>query len=196
MHFASTPDSVEASRTGTGDKTKVVTQHTNKASGAAVTNYLEIALPTKDGISLHDITPQIRHAIQEAGVQEGWVNVVSRHTTTAVTLNECESRLMDDVRQFLLRVAPPHHPYLHNDIHLRPATEDDKRRVGDWDLDEWRAQEPKNCHSHLLSMLLGNTLMLPVSGGKLMIGRWQSVMMVELDGPRERTVGIQVAGFQ
>lgn len=63
-------------------------------------------------------------AIKEAGVQEGWVNVVSRHTTTAVTLNECESRLMDDVRQFLLKLAPPSHPYLHNDIHLRPATED------------------------------------------------------------------------
>lgn len=42
--------------------------------------------------------------------------------------------------------------------------------MGDWDLDEWRAQEPKNCHSHLLSMLLGNTLMLPVAGGKLAIG--------------------------
>jgi hypothetical protein len=42
--------------------------------------------------------------------------------------------------------------------------------VGDWDLDEWRAQEPKNCHSHLLSMLLGNTLMLPVTQGKLAIG--------------------------
>lgn len=57
-------------------------------------------------------------------MQEGWVNVVSRHTTTAVTLNECESRLMDDVRQFLLKLAPPAYPYLHNDIHLRPATED------------------------------------------------------------------------
>lgn len=42
--------------------------------------------------------------------------------------------------------------------------------MGDWDLDEWRAQEPKNCHSHLLSMLLGNTLMLPVSEGQLAIG--------------------------
>lgn len=46
----------------------------------------------------------------------------------------------------------------------------DKRRIGDWDLDEWRAQEPQNCHSHLLSMLLGNTLMLPVTKGELAIG--------------------------
>lgn len=131
---------------------------------------------------------------------EGWVHIVSRHTTTAVTINECESRLMDDIRQFLLRLAPPQYPYLHNDIHLRPASEEDKRRVaagGEWEsVEEWRAQEPQNCHAHLLSMLLGNTLVVPVSGGKLKIGRWQSVMMVELDGERERTVGIQVVGYE
>lgn len=55
----------------------------------------------------------------------------------------------------------------------------DKRRVGDWDLDEWRAQEPKNCHSHLLSMLLGNTLMLPVTGGQLAIGAWERLVVME-----------------
>ncbi|EKU21279.1 hypothetical protein NGA_2056300, partial [Nannochloropsis gaditana CCMP526] len=81
------------------------------------------------GISLHDITPQLRQAVRESGVVEGWVHIVSRHTTTAVTINECESRLMDDIRQFLLKLAPPQYPYLHNDIHLRPASEEDKRRV-------------------------------------------------------------------
>lgn len=141
---------------GTGDKVRVLKhQQSDHSAAASVTSYLEIQLPTKEGISLHDITPQLRQvrkishgmtkrvgrgesstlracmhtyahaqAITEAGVQEGWVNVVSRHTTTAVTLNECESRLMDDVRQFLLKLAPPSYPYLHNDIHLRPATED------------------------------------------------------------------------
>ena len=69
-------------------------------------------------------------AIADAGIEDGWVNVVSRHTTTAVTLNECESRLMDDVRQFLLKLAPPTYPYLHNDIHLRPATEDVSQYTG------------------------------------------------------------------
>jgi len=157
-------------------------------------------LPLPAGISLHDITPQLHHAIREAGIQEGWVTVISRHTTTAVTINECESRLMDDIRQFLLKLAPPSYPYLHNDIHLRPATEEDRRRVvggGEWkNVEEWRAQEPRNCHAHLLSMLIGNSVNVPVSGGKLGIGRWQSVMMVELDGERERTVGIQVVGYE
>jgi len=83
---------------------------------------------------------------------------------------------------------------------LRPATEEDRRRVmggEEWrNVEEWRAQEPKNCHAHLLSMLIGNSVSVPVSRGRLRIGRWQSVMMVELDGERERTVGIQVVGYE
>jgi secondary thiamine-phosphate synthase enzyme len=62
--------------------------------------------------------------------------------------------------------------------------------------DAWRAQEPENCHSHLLSMLVGNSESIPVVDGELMLGTWQSVMLVELDGPRTRTVGVQVAGVK
>lgn len=62
-------------------------------------------------------------------MKHGFVNVVSRHTTTAVMLNEYESRLVDDVRQYLLKIAPPDYPYLHNDIHLRPSTEEVRRRA-------------------------------------------------------------------
>jgi hypothetical protein len=56
------------------------------------------------------------------------------------------------------------------------------------------SQEPINAHSHLLSIMLGNTLTVPVTGGCLALGTWQSVMLVELDGPRARTVGLQVVG--
>jgi secondary thiamine-phosphate synthase enzyme len=55
-------------------------------------------------------------------------------------------------------------------------------------------QEPINAHSHLLSMALGNTLTIPITGGKLALGTWQSVLLVDLDGPRTRTVGVQVVG--
>lgn len=56
-------------------------------------------------------------------MREGFVHVVSRHTTTALTINEDEPRLVDDVRQFLARLAPPTMPYLHNDLHMREAPE-------------------------------------------------------------------------
>ncbi|PNH08748.1 hypothetical protein TSOC_004690 [Tetrabaena socialis] len=104
----------------------------------------------------------------QAGLLEGCVHVLSRHTTTALSINESEARLMDDVRQFLARLAPASDPYLHNDLHLRPAPDG---WPGGWAA--WAAQEPRNAHSHLLSMLLGNTLTLPVTGGKLALGTWQ-----------------------
>jgi secondary thiamine-phosphate synthase enzyme len=57
------------------------------------------------------------------------------------------------------------------------------------------SQEPTNAHSHLLSMILGNSLAVPVAGGVLQLGTWQSIILVELDGPRTRTVGLQVMGL-
>ena len=55
--------------------------------------------------------------------------------------------------------------------------------------------EPINAHSHLGSMLLGSSESIPVVDGALVLGQWQSVMMVDLDGPRDRSVGIQCLGF-
>jgi hypothetical protein len=63
------------------------------------------------GIALFDITPQIRQQVQQLGVTEGYVNVLSRHTTTAVAINEYETRLLDDIRQvgalFVVRSPVP-----------------------------------------------------------------------------------------
>lgn len=56
------------------------------------------------------------------------------------------------------------------------------------------AQEPQNAHSHLLSMVLGNSETIPITQGALALGTWQSVLLVELDGARKRTVGVQVVG--
>ena len=93
--------------------------------------------------------------------------------------------------------------YLHNDIDTRPDSEDERQRCleNGWDindpveLERWRNQEPINAHSHLGSMLLGSSEVIPVVDGALVLGQWQSVMMVDLDGPRDRTVGIQCLGF-
>eukprot|EP00291_Cryptomonas_curvata_P004689 CAMPEP_0172191116 /NCGR_PEP_ID=MMETSP1050-20130122/23512_1 /TAXON_ID=233186 /ORGANISM="Cryptomonas curvata, Strain CCAP979/52" /LENGTH=183 /DNA_ID=CAMNT_0012866109 /DNA_START=157 /DNA_END=705 /DNA_ORIENTATION=+ len=165
-----------------------------------IIQYKTIEVETVQGISIWDITPQLKTILAESGAENGFVNVISRHTTTALMINEYESRLVDDIRQFLLKLAPPNQPYLHNDLHLRPQSEEDKRRVvtNGWDvtdpaaLQAWRAQEPFNAHSHLLSMLLGSSESIPVAGGKMAIGQWQSVMLVDLDGPRRRSVGVQV----
>lgn len=63
-------------------------------------------------------------------------------------------------------------------------------------MEEWRAQEPINAHGHLLSMLLGNSEAVPVQEGRMQLGTWQSVMLVDLDGPRDRKVSLTFTGVQ
>lgn len=161
------------------------------SEGSTRFNYRQIEVTTFEGVGLFDITPHINQLLDEVGATDGFVNVMSRHTTTAIVINEMEPRLLDDVRQFLPKLVPPEHPYLHNDLHLREAPEG-------WPggSDAWRAQEPINAHSHLQAMLLGQTETIPVHDGRLALGTWQSVILVELDGTkgRTRTVALQYVG--
>jgi secondary thiamine-phosphate synthase enzyme len=62
------------------------------------------------------------------------------------------------------------------------------------DVAEWRAQEPINAHAHLLAMLVGSSESLPLVDGVLQIGTWQSLLLLELDGPRQRRVGVHIMG--
>jgi secondary thiamine-phosphate synthase enzyme len=105
--------------------------------------------------------------------------VFSRHTTTALAVNEDEERLLEDIKVFLEKMAPLNDRYLHNDLHLRPNIPPD---------------EPKNAHSHLMAMMLNNSEIIPIVDGKLGLGTYQSILFFELDGARQRTVFCQVAG--
>ncbi len=137
-----------------------------------------LRINTGPEISLHDITAEIGSFLAATGIRSGFIVVTSQHTTTAVAINEYEARLVDDVKAFLNRLIPPHDKYLHNDIHLRDCPPD----------------EPRNAHSHLAAMLLGNSEVIPVHEGELVLGRYQSVMLYELDGPRQRCVSLRVFG--
>lgn len=137
-----------------------------------------IEVATEAGIALHDITGQLRQQLAASGIRHGFAIVTSRHTTTALTINEHEQRLMADVKAFLQRLVPAQDRYLHNDIHLRDCP----------------PEEPENAHAHLVAMLLGSTEVIPVADGELCLGQWQSLLLMELDGPRRRTVNIQFCG--
>ena len=171
--------------------------------------------PPAQEITVVDLMPHIQGVLESSGLRQGTVNIVSRHTTVAITINEWESRLARDLRSWLLQLAPPDDrsaigkahagvSYEHNDIDARPESADELQRCLDngWDvtkpdvLGRWRAQEPINAHSHLASMLLGTSETVPVVDGRMVLGQWQSVMLVDVDGPRERTVGIQVLGYK
>jgi secondary thiamine-phosphate synthase enzyme len=137
-----------------------------------------IEIDTGAGIALHDVTTEIRDFVSQSGIADGFVTVTSQHTTTALSINENEERLVIDVKNFLHRLIPPDDRYLHNDIEMRDCPDD----------------EPENAHSHLAAMLLGSSEVIPVQKGNLVLGQWQSVMLYELDGPRKRKVAVQVYG--
>lgn len=111
-----------------------------------------------------DITDRITAAIP-ADV-DGTVAVVVRHTTAGVTVNEAEERLLADIESFLEGVV-----------------ED-----SGWGHD----QLDGNADAHLRAMLVGSSVTLPVADGSLDLGTWQSVLLVECDGPRTRTIEVRV----
>ena len=129
-------------------------------------------------INIYNITPEIEKLIASTGINNGQVLVFSRHTTTALAINEDEERLLKDVKVFLRKLAPESERYLHNDLHLRDVPED----------------EPMNAHSHLMAMMLSTSEVVPIVDGKLALGTYQSVLFFELDGSRKRTVFCQLSG--
>lgn len=141
-----------------------------------VSQVLEIQ--SDEQLQYFDVTPQVKALIAEAEIIDGFAIVSSRHTTTALFINEYEQRLLQDMKDFLRRTVPADNAYLHNDIHLRDCPPD----------------EPENAHSHIMAMLMSGSEAIPVVDGTLSIGQWQSLIFVELDGPRTRSLNVQLIG--
>ena len=138
-----------------------------------------LAVETGGSFRCHDITAALQGFVERCGVHNGLLVAAGQHTTTALVVNEAEERLLADIERFFLELAPADRPWLHNDLHLRPDIPPD---------------EPRNAHSHLIALMLCNHLSLPVIDGRLGLGRYQSVLLVELDGPRRREVLVQLTG--
>ena len=138
-----------------------------------------VTIETEADLQLYNLTPHIEALLAESSIANGHVLVFSRHTTTALAVNEYEERLLTDIKTYLNKLAPKGDRYLHNDLHLRPNIP---------------ADEPENAHSHLMAITLSNSEMVPIVEGKLALGTYQSVLLFELDGPRHRTVSVQICG--
>jgi secondary thiamine-phosphate synthase enzyme len=144
-------------------------------------NMRRLAFETSEPIQFVDITDDVADAVRSAGVKDGIVTIVSRHTTMAVRIQEAEPLLLQDLLGFLRRLAPSNVHYQHNDFRIRTH--------------HMHQDESPNGHSHCLQFLLGTSETVPVEGGELLLGEWQRIFLVELDGPRERReVLIQTVG--
>ena len=147
--------------------------------GAAIRACRDLVhIRTEKPLQFIELTELVAERVRRSGVSEGMVTVQTRHTTTAIVVNENEPRLLDDFRDLLECWAPAARPYRHNDLAAREAPPDEK----------------PNGHGHARALLLGVSVCLNIAEGRIDLGPWQSVLLVELDGPRKRTVSVQVLG--
>lgn len=128
-----------------------------------------IQVSTRKPIELMNITPQISSAIGESKIRDGFVVVYSVHTTTALLVNEDEPNLIADLEEAVTKLIPWRGTYRHNAL-------------------------DGNAPSHLTAAFLGVSSTFLVEAGELVLGTWQSIFLVELDGPRSRKVLVKVVG--
>ena len=134
-----------------------------------------LTVPTHERLELINITEQLAEQVRSSGIRDGLAVVSSLHTTLALFINEFQGALLDDVRTFLEESVVRNRYYKHND----PSFSDCDR---------------SNADAHLRAMLLGHSLAVPVHNGELLLGTFQSVILAELDGPRDRSLQLQVLG--
>jgi secondary thiamine-phosphate synthase enzyme len=133
-----------------------------------------IALATAAPIEIIDITGQVRDWVATSGIRDGLLTLISLHTTARLNVNEREAQLQRDMVTHLKRLVPRDGDWLHN-----LATVDGR----------------DNAHSHLLGLFMSASETIPVADGALVLGAWQSIFFIELDGPRpSRSVELQLLG--
>src|SRR5678815_2814108 len=131
-----------------------------------------VKVQTEGREELHNLTNLVRNFVRSSGVRNGSVIVSSLHTTCGLFINEWQEALVHDVKAYLSNAINKDVYYRHND----PA---------------WSDCDRHNADSHLRSLMLGISLNLQIADGDVVLGEWQSIIMAEFDGPRERSIRIQ-----
>lgn len=114
-----------------------------------------------------DITKAVEKYLKDKGGDSGICLVYSLHTTTALTINEADDALLNDILNLLERIVPQGAGYRHD--------------RGDG-----------NAHAHLRAALLGNSVIIPVEKSRLALGTWQRILFLEFDGPRRRRISVRI----
>jgi secondary thiamine-phosphate synthase enzyme len=127
---------------------------------------VEFKVKTPERVALIDITADVNRALAESGTHDGLCNLFVPHTTASIIISEnWDPDVTSDMLTQLQRMVPREAGYKHSE---------------------------GNSQAHILSVMLSTSINVPVHDGKLALGRWQSVMLAEFDGPRERSVYVSV----
>ena len=145
-------------------------------TGGVVVRGDTLTIQTEERVQLIDVTDRVLALVRNAAIREGIVSLWSMHTTFAVFMNESQKALHADIKRLLETMVDRDADWMHND----PDHSDCDRF---------------NADAHLRAMLLGHSLTLQISDGELVLGQWQRVLVAELDGPRSRTLRVQMMGI-
>jgi len=127
----------------------------------------EFTVRTKSRFDSIDVTDLVAEAVK--GIKDGIAHVIVKHTTCALIINEAESGLMKDYLNWAKKLVPPEGEFEHNLI-------------------------DNNGHAHVISAIIGNSRIVPITEGKLDLGTWQRIILLEFDGPRTRTILVKAMG--
>ena len=125
-----------------------------------------ITISTRRDKQVLDITDRVEQCLAKLGIQDGLCNVFVLHTTAALTTGEAIEGTDEDLMETLERIIP-HIKFRH-------------------------AHDPSHAPDHMISSIVGSSLTLPVRGGTLGLGTWQRVLLVECNGPRDRSIVVTV----
>jgi secondary thiamine-phosphate synthase enzyme len=129
-----------------------------------------------------DLTDELRRAVKDSGVTDGMAVAFCPHTTCSLLINEWEDGAMEDFRSRIEELVPDGVYYAHDDLERRTQNLQEKH-------------ERQNGHAHVKQMLLTATShAIPVSAGEPLLGRWQRLLLLELDDPKERQIVFHVFG--
>ena len=117
-----------------------------------------------------NITPELKKILLGSEIKEGMMLVSAMHITAGVYVNDDEPGLIEDIKKWLDKLAPENPAYLHH-------------RTGE-----------TNGHAHLRNLLIHHEVILPITQGKLDLGRWQEVFYAEFDGRRKKRVIVKILG--
>jgi secondary thiamine-phosphate synthase enzyme len=128
-----------------------------------------------------DLTPAIARAIEGLGLRDGMMTVSTRHTTTGLLINEYEPLLLADLRAMFERLVPQDSPFAHDDFARRTVNVSPGERRNGW--------------AHCRAAMLRTSEAIPVADGRLCLGRWQRVLLVEFDGGQRREIAVALQGI-
>jgi secondary thiamine-phosphate synthase enzyme len=146
---------------------------------ALACRHATIRLTSRATTEFIDITGYFEEFVAGTHIQLGTLCIQTRHTTTGLLINENEPRLLTDFERLFARAAPSDAVYAHDDLTRRPDVV---------------PGEPRNGHAHCRALLLPTSATINIVNGRLALGRWQRIFLVELDGPRDREMSALVMG--